>query len=52
MGFWLLLVLGMIAAGIGLSWLFDGRYNASTSTILLAILLVLLAIVIKRDKKA
>lgn len=52
MGFWFLLIVGMMAAGIGMSWLFAGRYTTSTTTFLFAILMILLAIVIKRDRKA
>jgi hypothetical protein len=51
MAYWLLLVLGMVAAGIGLGWLFDGIYAGSTACFVLAILLVLLAIVTDRKRK-
>ena len=48
--YWLLLVLGMIALGIGLAMAFTGSWVAASTMILLAILLVLLALVTKGNK--
>lgn len=50
MGFWFLLILGMIAFGVGLNWMFTGNYIASTPAFLVAIVLVLLAMAIRKGR--
>ena len=49
-GYWFLLLLGMIAFGGALANLFASNYVASTPFFLLAIVLILLAIAIKKGK--
>lgn len=50
MGYWIVVVLAMLATGIGLGMLFTGKYEAATASFMLAIVLILLAIIIPKGK--
>jgi membrane protein YdbS with pleckstrin-like domain len=50
--FWFLLILGMIALGIGLSFALQGNWPAAGAMFLLALVLVVLVIATKKDGKA